>query len=65
MFFWIYDIPSERLALLIAGAFAAFLWVGAIVFRPVLCLFVRSRSGTNEIVRYILSRFGAFDPVYL
>jgi hypothetical protein len=65
VFFWIYDIPSERLALLIAGAFAAFLWVGAIVFRPVLCLFVRSRSGTNDIVGYIFSCFGVFYPVYL
>jgi hypothetical protein len=65
MFFWSYDIPGARLALLIAVAFVAFSWVGAILRRPVLRLFVRSRSGTNEIVRYILSRFGAFDPVYL
>jgi hypothetical protein len=65
MFYWIYDLPSERLALLITGAFVAFFWVGCILVRPVLRLFVRSRTGTNDIVGSILSCFGVFYGLLL
>ncbi len=65
MFYWIYDIPTEQLALLIAGAFVLLSWLGCILVRPILRLFVRSRSGTNDIVGYILSCFCVFYGLLL
>jgi hypothetical protein len=65
VFYWIYDIPTVDLALLIAGASILFFWVGCILVRPILRLFVRSRSGTNEIVGYVLSCFCVFYGLLL
>jgi hypothetical protein len=55
VFYWIYDIPTESLAILFAVAFVGFFWAGCILLRPFLRLFVRSRSGSNEVVGYVLS----------
>lgn len=57
MFYWIYDIPTEQLAALISGGFVVFFSIGCIVVRPILRLLVRARSGTNDIVGYVLSCF--------
>ncbi len=65
MFYWIYDISTVRLALLIAGSFVVFFWVGCILVRPILRSFVRSGSGTNDIIGYILSCFGVFYGLLL
>ena len=65
MFYWIYDIPTAQLALLIAGTFVGFFWVGSIVIRPILRAFVRGRSSTNDIVGYVLSCFGVFYGLLL
>ncbi len=65
MFYWIYDISTPQLALMITGVFVLFFWVGCFVFRPVLRMFVRSRGGTNDIVGYILSCFGVFYGLLL
>lgn len=60
VFYWIYDIPTPQLAMLISGIFVGFYWIGCFLIRPVLRTFVRARSGTNDIVGYILSCFGVF-----
>jgi hypothetical protein len=65
MFYWIYDIPTEHLALLIAGAFIGFSWTGCALVRPLLRLFVRSRSETNTIVGNVLSCHGVFYGLLL
>jgi hypothetical protein len=65
MFYWIYDLSNTQLALMIAGAFVLYFWAGCILVRPVLRLFVRSGSGTNDIVGYILSCFGVFYGLLL
>lgn len=65
MFYWIYNIGTPQLALLIAGAFVGFFWLGCLVVRPILRTFVRARSGTNDIVGYILSSFGVFYGLLL
>lgn len=65
MFFWIYDIATPQLALLIAGTFVAFFWIGCFLIRPILRAFIRSRSGTNDIVGYVLSCFGVFYGLLL
>ncbi len=65
MFYWIYDIPTPQLAVLISGIFVGFFWIGCFLIRPVLRTFVRARSGTNDIVGYILSCFGVFYGLLL
>lgn len=56
--YWIYDIPTPMLAALITGSFVLFAWVGYVVIRPFLRLFVRSRSVSNDTIGYVLSGFG-------
>ncbi|MFY7969354.1 MAG: hypothetical protein ACOVNV_09700 [Pirellulaceae bacterium] len=65
MFYWIYDIPSPKLALLLAVGFALISWLGTIFVRPILRLFVRRRHDVNDIVGYILSCFGVFYGLLL
>ena len=61
----IYDIPSWKLALAVSGGFVLFYWVGCLFIRPFLRLFVRSRSGTNDLVGYVLSCFCVFYGLLL
>jgi hypothetical protein len=65
VFYWIYDIATPQLALLINGTFVGFFWVGCFLIRPILRTFVRARSGTNDIVGYVLSCFGVFYGLLL
>jgi hypothetical protein len=63
--FWIYDIPTHRLALLAILVSVGFYWVGAIVFRPILRQFVKHMPGSNDIVGYVLSCFCVFYGLLL
>jgi len=66
MFYWIYDIPTYQLALIMTVAFVGFSWVGCVVVRPLMRLFVlRRRSDTNDVVGYILSCFCVFYGLLL
>jgi hypothetical protein len=65
LFDWIYDVPTPQLAVLIAGVFVVFFWAGSLLIRPLLRTVVRSRSGGNDIVGYILSCFGVFYGLLL
>lgn len=65
MFYWIYDTPTKELALLIAGTFVLFSWIGCLFVRPLLRLFVRARSETNAIVGNVLSCHGVFYGLLL
>ncbi len=65
MFNWVYDIPSRELAVIIASSFVLFYWVGCFLVRPLLRLFVRSGSQTNEIVGNVLSCHGVFYGLLL
>jgi hypothetical protein len=65
VFYWIYDIATPRLALLITGTFVGFFWIGCFLIRPVVRTFVRARGGTNDIVGYVLSCFGVFYGLLL
>jgi hypothetical protein len=64
-FFWIYDIPPGRLALLLIGLFVGFYWLGVIFVRPILRQFVKNTPGANDIVGYILSCFCVFYGLLL
>jgi hypothetical protein len=65
LFYWIYDIPTEKLAALFAVVFVGFFWGGCILLRPILRQFVRARSDTNEIVGNVLSCFCVFYGLLL
>ncbi len=65
MFYWIYDMSSESLAILMAAVFIAIYWIGCIFVRPIMRLFVRSRSGVNDVVGYVLSCFCVFYGLLL
>ena len=65
MFYWIYDIPSTTLALMITGAFVGFSWIGAILIRPILRAFLRKRADINDLIGYMLSCFGVFYGLLL
>lgn len=65
MFYWIYDLPTESLAIILAATFVGFYWAGCILLRPIFRLFVRSESGVNEVVGYVLSCFCVFYGLLL
>lgn len=64
MFYWIYDLSTEWMAILIAGSFVIFYWLGCIFIRPLLRTIARTR-GANDLVGYILSCFGVFYGLLL
>jgi Protein of unknown function (DUF4239) len=65
VFYWIYDVSTEALAIFMTTVFVGFSWVGAIAIRPILRLFVRSSAGTNDVVGYVLSCFCVFYGLLL
>ena len=64
-YYWIYDIPTGRLAALSIALFVGFYWAGAIFIRPILRQFVKHTPGANDIVGYILSCFCVFYGLLL
>ena len=65
MFYWIYDIPSPQLAVMITAAFVSFSWFGAVFLRPILRAFLKRRADLNDLVGYMLSCFGVFYGLLL
>jgi len=63
--FWIYDIPTARLALLSIALFVGVYWSGLILVRPFLRPLVRNIRAANDIVGYILSCFCVFYGLLL
>ncbi len=65
MFYWIYDIPTWKLVLMLSAFFIGFTWLGTIFIRPFIRLFVRRQMGGNDLVGYILSCFCVFYGLLL
>ena len=65
MFYWIYDVPTPKLAGFFALSFVLFSVVGCLLIRPLLRMFVRSRSETNDVVGYVLSCFSVIYGILL
>ena len=65
MFYWIYDISTAELAIMLTTLFVSFSWIGSVLLRPVLRMFVRSRSETNAIVGNVLSCHGVYYGLLL
>jgi len=63
--YWLYDVPPARLALAFIAAFIGFYWIGSLLVRPILRLFVRNAPGANDIVGYVLSCFCVFYGLLL
>jgi Flp pilus assembly pilin Flp len=63
--YWLYDIPTARLAVLFIAAFVGFYWAGCVFLRPILRQFVKDTTGANDIVGYVLSCFGVFYGLLL
>ena len=63
--FWLYDIPTHRLAMLFVASFVAFYWFGCVFLRPILRQFVKYNAGANDIIGYVLSCFGVFYGLLL
>ena len=61
----IYDLPIATLAGLTAIVFVGCYWLGCIVIRPILRMFVRSGGDENAIVGNVLSAFGVFYGLLL
>ena len=65
MFYWIYDISTAQLAFLFSAFFVGFTWVGTLLVRPFLRIFVRRQQGINDLIGYILSCFCVFYGLLL
>jgi hypothetical protein len=65
MFFWIYDIPTWRLAILMIVFFVGTTWLGTLFLSPILKLWFRAQTNINELVGYFLSAFGVFYGLML
>jgi hypothetical protein len=65
MFYWIYELPNERLAAMFVAAFVGFSWAGAVLARPLLRRLVRTTQNANDIVGYVLSCFCVFYGLLL
>jgi hypothetical protein len=66
VFYWIYDIPTYQLAICMAVIFVGISWIGVILIRPLMRLFVlRRRDDTNDVVGYIISCFCVFYGLLL
>jgi len=63
--YWLYEVPTFRLAMMFVAAFVGFYWLGCILLRPVLRQFVKYTRGANDIVGYVLSCFGVFYGLLL
>ena len=65
MFYWIYDISTISLALLLSGFFVGFSWLGTVLVRPLLRSFIPSPPSGNDLVGYILSCYCVFYGLLL
>ena len=61
----IYNLPLTTTIILTAVIFVGYCWLGCIVLRPFLRLFVKNVTGSNEVVGSVLSCFGVFYGLLL
>ena len=65
MFFWVYDIPTLTLAILLAILFVGGTWTGIIFISPILRVWLKSQEGINDLAGYALGAFGVFYGLLL
>ena len=60
MFDWVYGLSGQRMALAFCLAFVGFAWLGILLVRPFLRLFVYRQAGFNGLLSSFISVFGIF-----
>jgi hypothetical protein len=65
LFYWIYDMPSLQLGLLISAVFVGATWFGIIFFKPFLRLWLGRQDGRNDLVGYTISSLAVFYGLLL
>lgn len=65
MFYWIYDIPSGWLAILMCTVCLGYTWGGLLLLRPRIRTWFGPEPGENEFVSYFLSAYGVFYGLML
>ena len=65
MFYWIYDLQTWTMVLLVCAFFVGVTWVGTIFIRPFLRAFLRRQPGLNDIVGYLLGAHGVYFGILL
>jgi len=65
VFYWVYDISTLSLGVILASVLVGFSWFGSIFVRPWLVRWVPIQPGQNEFMGAILSCFGVFYGLLL
>ncbi len=65
MFYWIYDISSGTLAILMALSCIGYTWLGLVLLRPRVRKWLGPQPGENEFVGHFLSAYGVFYGLML
>lgn len=65
MFYWIYDLPTWLMAVLLSLTCFAFAWMGLLIFRPFVRRLMGPEPGRNDLVSYFLSAYGVFYGLML
>jgi hypothetical protein len=65
VFFWIYDLPTWALGVLLSAVFVAVTWAGTLVFRTFVHARLRSERRANDLIGVMLSSFSVIYGVLL
>jgi len=65
MFYWLHDLPTWGMVLLISSVFLAITWLGTLFIRPVLRAFLRSHPDRATYVSYLLGSHGVYFGILL
>jgi hypothetical protein len=65
MFYWIYDLQTWTMVLMVCVFFVGITWFGTIFVRPFLHAFLRKQPALNDIVGYLLGAHGVYFGILL
>jgi hypothetical protein len=65
MFYWVYDMPTWTMVLMVCALFLGVTWLGTIFIRPILRAFVGRQPGLNDLVGYLLGAHGVYFGILL
>jgi Protein of unknown function (DUF4239) len=65
MFYWIYDMQTWTMVIMVCASFLGVTWFGTIFIRPFLRAFLRRQPALNDIVGYLLGAHGVYFGILL
>ena len=65
MFFWIYELPTWALGMILSVVFVGITWVGIVAFRVLVHKRLRSERRANDLIGVMLSSFSVIYGVLL